>query len=117
MIAGGYGSRGYDYTVELYNLKTGYSCFLPSLPEYRDASVSSGLKVCGGSFDTKYCVEYRGGYWVTANLLTDYRVYSSLWESSHGPVILGGYYESNTAEELIGDYSAEEHFQLSSARM
>ena len=117
MIAGGYGSRGYDLSVELYNPKTGYSCFLPSLPAYRTAPVASGLKVCGGSWDSTDCVLYQGGYWRTANILTDYRVGSGLWESSHGPVILGGYDQTYTAEELIGDYSAEEHFELSSGRM
>ena len=117
MIAGGYGYSNYENSVELYNPKTGYSCFLPSLPASRYAAVASGLKVCGGSWYSTDCVLYSGGYWGTANLLTDYRVGSGIWESSHGPVILGGYDQVNTAEELIGDYSAEEHFQLSSGRM
>ena len=117
MIAGGYGYSNYLDSVELYNPKTGESCFLPSLPEDRNFAVASGLKVCGGSWDSTDCVLYRGGFWGTANLLTDYRFGSSLWESSHEPVIMGGYYETNTAEELIGDYSAEKRFDLTSSRV
>ena len=116
IISGGYGSGGHAYSVELYNPKTGSTCLLPDLPDYRVSPVGTGLKVCGGNWEVDNCLLYAGGNWVTANNLTTNRLDSSLFESSHGPIIMGGYATPDNAEALSGDDSSEVHFELTSAR-
>ena len=115
LIAGGYSlDYGYISSVELYNPKTSFSCYLPSLPASRFAPVSSGLLVCGGS-NTDDCVEFSGGAWSTAFQLNDIRLYSSGWESSQGFVIMGGNTDPSSAVILRDGYS-EELFTLSPGR-
>ena len=120
IISGGYGysSDDYEYSVELYNPKTGSTCLLPDLPDYRVSPVGTGLKVCGGNWDSMNCLLYAGGNWVIANILTTNRVGSSNYESSHGPIIMGGYDTAANAEALglSGEYSSEVHFELTSER-
>ena len=119
LIAGGYSNDyGYLSSVELYNPKTSFSCYLPSLPSYpnwRLGPVSSGLLVCGGSY-TDDCVEFSGGAWSTAYQLPDARYYSSGWESSQGFVIMGGSTTDPTSVILREGYS-EEIFTLSPGRL
>ena len=114
LIAGGYSDDyGYLSSVELYNPKTSFSCYLPSLPAWRVAPVSSGLLVCGGYEPD--CVEFSGGAWSTADQLNDDRVGSSGWESSQGFVIMGGTSDPSSAVILREGYS-EELFTLSPGR-
>ena len=102
--------------MELYNPKTSSSCFLPNLPAWRLAPVSSGLRVCGGSWNTQDCLEFTGGTWTTTVQLTDDRWGSSGWESSQGLVIIGGWDRADTAE-IVRDGYSEELFTLSPPRV
>ena len=138
LVAGGWSSEtllGYSGTlrsVEVFNPRTGYSCFLSPFPDPRFSTVASGLKSCGGSFDLKDCygfvfefgengtfyntVETSG--WNRSNTLLSHRVGSSGWDSSQGLVLIGGWNcrpnhpqcgnradLTNTAEILIEDKS------------
>ena len=119
LVAGGLSTEDEELrSVEVYNPKTGSTCLLPDLPDYRVSPVGTGLKVCGGNWDSMNCLLYAGGNWVTANILTTNRVGSSNYESSHGPIIMGGYDTAANAEALglSGEYSSEVHFELTSER-
>ena len=120
LVAGGVSTENGELrTVEVYNPKTGFSCFLTPLNLTRVFPVASGLKVCGGSRGLgpggpKDCVEFlfeSEGKWKPSNRLIKPREGSSGWDSSQGLVLIGGWnqYDSvdltNTAEILIEDYS------------
>ena len=117
MIAGGvYNDWGNaSSSVELYNPKTNSSCFITPLPANRSSSVASGLKVCGGSFNSS-CVEFQGGTWSTSNQLLHPRNGSSGWNSSEGLVLLGGFSKPNTTE-ILKDYFSENNFNLTNPRV
>ena len=125
LVAGGYSSEtlggfsGVLRSVEVYNPRTGYSCFLSPLPSDRVSPVASGLKVCGGSYDLKDCYEFvfelgenwtlyntvETSGWNISNTLLSHRVGSSGWDSSRGQVLIGGWNQPNTAEILTEGYS------------
>ena len=114
LIAGGFASELDLRSVELYNPKTGFSCFITPLPDYLSylSPVASGLKVCGGG--NRDCVEFYfefEGIWNASNTLLDSREASSGWGSSQGLVLMGGYTSQNTTEILVEDYSRY-HFNL-----
>jgi len=107
MVAGG-GST----SVQLYNPKTGFSCFIPPLLYPKVSPVASGLRVCGGSYDNKNCVEFQGGDWVgPPPYLMDYRIGSSGWDSYQGLVLMGGFSQLGTTE-ILRDYPENSQYDF-----
>ena len=103
LIAGGFNElEGVLQSAELYNPKTGFSCFITALPTARFNPVANGLTVCGGGESS--CFEFffeSDGVWSPNQPLDDPRVGSIGWNSSRGLVLIGGYPQSDTAE-LVG---------------
>ena len=97
LIAGGFASELDLRSVELYNPKTGFSCFITQLPDYRFAPVASGLNVCGGGESSCLSFEPQGS-WAASVLLVDPRMGSIGWNSSQGLVLIGGVTQPDTAE-------------------
>ena len=109
-----------DYTgsksVELYDPATKFSCYLPDLPSSRYSTVNHEFLVCGGyGGGDRYsnCLQFVNGTWAPAHKLNTGRYLSSIWDSSKGLVIMGGWYNRNTAELLKDDFSSEYYFSLS----
>ena len=103
LIAGGFNElEGVLQSAELYNPKTGFSCFITALPTARFNPVASGLTVCGGGESD--CVEFLfegEGVWNLESPLDGQRVGSIGWNSSEGLVLIGGIYQPDNAE-LVG---------------
>ena len=105
--------------MELYNPKTGFSCFITPLPEPVLNPVASGLKVCGGAEYSRNCVEFSlelEGSWNISNTLQQNNGGSSGWDSPQGLVLIGGGFGSDRAEMLIGDHS-QYIFNITTPRM
>ena len=104
LIAGGFNElEGVLQSAELYNPKTGFSCFITALPTARFNPVANGLTVCGGGESD--CVKFwleDDGVWRQEEYQLDGKRRGSIgWNSSEGLVLIGGYPQSDTAE-LVG---------------
>jgi len=96
------GGAGVSRFVELYVPSTGFSCRLPSLPEWgpRKAHTMNEKYICGGSnfYSRDNCIEFASGEWSKIATTAEYRDDSTSWLTPQGLVLIGGSYNSWSTE-------------------
>ena len=90
----------------MFQVSTGQSCSLPSLPDGRAGHTSHSLTLCGGLFTPTTCISFSSGVWVPSHSLAEEREDHTSWQREEGLLLLGGYY-SPTTTELLTEGSEE----------
>ena len=103
LITGGYGATT---SAEVFQVSTGQSCSLPSLPDKRQYHTSHSLTLCGGIFTPTSCISFSSGVWVPSHSLAEERYKHCSWEREEGLLLLGGE-DSPTTTELLTEGSEE----------
>ena len=96
-------------SAEVFQVSTGQSCSLPSLPDERYYHAMNSLTLCGGYYyksTSTTCITFSSGVWVPSHCLAKRRSHHCSWEREEGLVLLGGYY-SPTTTELLTEGSEE----------
>ena len=90
----------------MYQVSTGHTCTLPSLPDERAAHTINTLTLCGGYDTLTSCISFSSGVWVPSHSLAEERSSHTTWQREEGLLLLGGRY-SPTTTELLTEGSEE----------
>ena len=114
IVTGGRNGLQVLTTVEIVT-EDGNSCSLPDFPNPgRFGHTQSAFTSCGGSGETKNCMTFTDGKWVTSHNLVTWRNYHTSWMSKYGIFLIGGNWPASTSAELLSAYSSSstESFSL-----
>ena len=93
-------------SAEVFQVSTGQSCSLPSLPDDRAGHTSHPLTLCGGYYTPTSCISFSSGVWVPSHSLAEERYYHTTWLREKGQMLMGGW-RSPTTTELLTEGSEE----------
>jgi len=116
LISGG-GPDQSQFSVEIFDHKTGQSCALPPLPMKRSEHSMNGMTICGGYISTTTidCINFSSGEWVTSHALAEPRYWHCSGSTSEGIMLLGGDYSGHekTSETVVpGEFDSQPGFSL-----